>query len=173
MNNQKLIMENWRRFLDENQKQPQLLEEDLLEEGILQVLAGMMFVLNIGGQEVQVPTQDIVDAYKTASSQQMDGAKSELGELITNMSDNVKSGAVTPIDSDGDGVKEISSLVTPKLGPEAIKLIQAELADNAPEASDTGMSHRDASKAASDAMASEYDPGELQKQVDAMKRIQK
>ena len=110
MNNQKLIMENWRRFLKENQEQP--LEEDLLEEGILDALAGMMFVLNIGGQEVQVPTQDLVDAYKTASSQQMDAEKVELGELIKDMSHLVKTGAVEPVDSDGDGVMELNPLIS-------------------------------------------------------------
>ena len=168
MNDQKLIMENWRKFLKENQAQP--LEEDLLEEGILDALAGMMFVLNIGGQEVQVPTQDLVDAYKTASSQQMDAEKVELGELIKDMSHLVKTGAVEPVDSDGDGVMELNPLISSggNVSPEVGKLIKAELEDNA----DATVPVEDPVKAANQKMQSQWDSDQVQKQVDMMKKIQ-
>ena len=168
MNNQKLIMENWRKYLKENQEQP--LEEGLLEEGILEVLAGMMFVLNIGGQEVQVPTQDLVDAYKTASSQQMDAEKVELGELIKDMSDLVKTGAVEPVDSDGDGVMELNPLTSAggKVSPEVAKLIKAELDTGA----DATAPVEDPVKTANQKMQSQWDSDEVQKQVDTMKKIQ-
>ncbi len=54
-------------------------------------------------------------------------AKEDLGNLLINLSNNIESGAIVAIDSDGDGDKEVAPLVTPKLGPEAIGLIQAEL----------------------------------------------
>ena len=121
--NHKLIMENWRHFVNENT------DGQILEEGILSSLAGLVFVLNIGGKEIEVPSSEIIDAFKTAKqSQQMD-AYEDLGNLIMDMSNNIQSGAIEPIDSDGDGIKEVAPLVTPDLGPEAIKLIQAELGE--------------------------------------------
>ena len=123
---QKIIMENWRRFVNESNEQP------VLEEGILSTLAGLVFVLNIGGKEVEVPSSEIVDAFNQAKqSQQMD-AYEDLGNLIMDMSNNIQSGAVEPIDSNGDGIKEVTPLVTPDLGPEALKLIQAELGEESP-----------------------------------------
>ncbi len=41
---QKLIMENWRKFVKEET------EKEILEEAILSKLAGLMLVLNIGGK---------------------------------------------------------------------------------------------------------------------------
>ena len=72
----KLIMENWRRFVNENA------EEQILEEGILSTLAGMMLVLNIGGNEVQVELNDVVDGYKQARAEQMDDVALELKDIL-------------------------------------------------------------------------------------------
>jgi len=118
---QKLIMENWRRFLKEEE------DNQILEEGILSTIAGMMFVINVGGKQVEVPSSEIVDAYQAAKQMEQTDAVEDLGNLIINMSNNIESGAVEPVDSNGDGVLEVTPLVTPDLGPEAMELIKAEL----------------------------------------------
>ena len=118
---QKLIMENWRKFVKEET------EKEILEEAILSKLAGLMLVLNIGGKDVEVPSNEVIDAYRVASQNDQLEAKEDLGNLLINLSNNIESGAIVAVDSDGDGDKEVAPLVTPNLGPEAIRLIQDEL----------------------------------------------
>ena len=142
MTDMKLIMEGWRTFLEEGEKQSgkNLLTEDQLDEGILSALKGLAIIIPMmGGTPKEVEINDVVDAYRTASvelhkaKKRVDAdnyaqAKMELGQLITNLSSNIESGAISPIDFDGDGeVDELQPLITPDLSPETIKILQAAM----------------------------------------------
>ena len=135
-------MEGWRSFLDEgaSQSDTSLLAEGQIDEGILSALKGLAIIIPMmGGTATEVEINDVVDAYRTASVEMVKAekradadsyaqAKVELGQLITNLSSNVKSGAISPIDFDGDGsVDELQPLITPDLSPETIDLLQAAM----------------------------------------------
>jgi hypothetical protein len=105
---QKLIMENWRRFIKEGN------EKEVLEEGILSTLAGMMLVLNIGGKEVQVELDDVVDGYKHARAEQMDAEAAELADILKTAAYNVETLG------DTDGVVELGATGNLDHGTEAL-----------------------------------------------------
>ena len=121
----KLIMENWRRFVNENT------EEQILEEGILSTLAGMMLVLNIGGEEVQVELNDVVDGYKQARAEQMDDVALELKDILEVAAYNVE------FLGDDDGVVELGA--TANLDTETETLMSNIINDDtADQTMDTG-----------------------------------
>jgi hypothetical protein len=94
---QKLIMENWRRFIKKER------DKEVLEEGILSTLAGMMLVLNIGGKEVQVELDDVVSGYQQARAEQLDAEASELADILKTAAYNVDTLG------DTDGVIELGA----------------------------------------------------------------
>jgi len=124
---QKLIMENWRRFINESTK------EEVLEEGILSTLAGMMLVLNIGGKEVQVELDDVVDGYKQARAEQMDDIALELKDVLEVAAYNVE------VLGDDDGVVELGATANLDSNTEALmsKIINDVTPDTG-SAEDTG-----------------------------------
>ena len=112
----KLIMENWRHFVNENA------EEQILEEGILSTLAGMMLVLNIGGKEVQVELNDVVDGYKQARAEQMDDVALELKDILEVAAYNVE------VLGDDDGIVELGA--TANLDSNTETLMSSIIGDN-------------------------------------------
>jgi len=105
---QNLIMENWRRFLKEADN------KQVLEEGILSTLAGMMLVLNIGGKEVQVEVDDVVKGYQLARTEQMDAEALELADILKTAAYNVDTLG------DTDGVIELGATGNLDDGTEAL-----------------------------------------------------
>jgi len=103
-------MENWRRFIKEEKN------KEILEEGILETLAGMMLVLNIGGSPVQVELDDVVDGYKQARTQQLDAEASELADILKTAAYNVDTLG------DTDGVVELGA--TANLDPDTEALMK-------------------------------------------------
>ena len=104
----KVIMENWRRFVNEDA------QKEVLEEGILSTLAGMMLVLNIGGKEVQVELNDVVDGYKQARAEQMDDVALELKDVLEVAAYNVE------VLGDDDGVVELGATANLDSNTEAL-----------------------------------------------------
>ena len=104
----KVIMENWRRFVNEDT------QKEVLEEGILSTLAGMMLVLNIGGKEVQVELNDVVDGYKQARAEQMDDVALELKDVLEVAAYNVE------VLGDDDGVVELGATANLDSNTEAL-----------------------------------------------------
>ena len=115
----KVIMENWRRFVNEDT------QKQVLEEGILSTLAGMMLVLNIGGKEVQVELNDVVDGYKQARAEQMDDVALELKDVLEVAAYNVE------VLGDDDGVVELGA--TANLDSNTEALMSSIINDDTPD----------------------------------------
>jgi len=121
-------MENWRRFIEED------VEKQVLEEGILSTLAGMMLVFNIGGEEVQVELNDVVDGYKQARAEQMDDVALELKDILEVAAYNVETLG------DDDGIVELGATANLDTDTEAlmVNVINDGTPDQTIDTGDTG-----------------------------------
>ena len=136
---QKLIMENWRKFLNENK------EQQVLDEGLLAPLAGLVFVIPFSGEPEQLDVTQIYDAAQTAQSDGNEEVTGELYNLLKDASANVKNGTLTKVDSNNDGVEEINpfqnSFSQNPLSDKAQEYLLGQIADISPglDTGDTGV----------------------------------
>ena len=144
MSDMKLIMEDWRNFLEEGSTRANtdLLIEGSIEEGwyhpAIAALKGMTVILSLGGEPVEVPVEKVVDAARAASVEipkaekraDFDNFVKSKGELM-DLIDDFTSSDAERVDFDGDGkTDEIQPKNQYDLSPHTVQLLQKAMSSD-------------------------------------------